>query len=152
MSVRSPGRNRLWIPLLALAPLVALVLADMVMVTLAMRSDPGLVADASRRVGLARLSPATELRLELEVAPAAEGAALTLRLRDAAGHALPAALAEARLERTTHAGADRPVPLALRQDGAWAGIVTLPDAGAWQVSAAARDAEGRSALAILRLR
>lgn len=153
MSAASPSRRprRRWIPLLALAPLIALVAADMVMVTLATRTDPGLVADAPRRLGMARLAPTAELRLDLALAPAAGGRALVLRLRDEAGAPVAAELAEARLERTTHAGADRPLPLSPRADGSWTGMVTLPDAGAWQVTAVARDAEGRSALAVLRL-
>lgn len=149
-SRRSSGGRR-WIPLLALAPLLALLAADAVMIVLAARSDPGLVADAPRRLGMARLAPTAELRLDLALSPAPGGQALHLRLRDAAGAPVAAVAAEARLERATHAGDDRPLPLLPREDGGWTAPVTLPDAGAWQVTARARDAEGRSALAVMRL-
>jgi nitrogen fixation protein FixH len=144
-------RSRRWIPLLALLPLLALVAADAVMAVLAARSDPGLVADAPRRVGLARLAPEASLRLDLALEPAPGGLAMTVRLRDLTGAAVPAAAAEGRLERATHAGADRPLRLEALPDGAWRAAVALPDAGAWQVTVAARDAGGRSALAVARL-
>ncbi|MCB4823442.1 FixH family protein [Roseicella aerolata] len=150
-SANRRGPRRRWIPLLALAPLLALLAADAVMVVLAARSDPGLVADAPRRLGMARLAPAAELRLDLALAPAPGGHALRLRLRDAAGAPVAAEAAEGRLERTTHAGADRPLRFTPDGAGGWTAELVLPDAGAWQVTAAARDAEGRSALAVLRL-
>ena len=144
--------GRRWIPLLALLPLIALVAADVVMAVLATRSDPGLVADAPRRIGMARLAPAAEMRLDATFAPEGGGDyALTLRLRDPAGATVPAVAAEGRLERATHAGADRPLVFSPAPGGAWKAAVALPDAGAWQVTAAARDAEGRSALAVVRL-
>ena len=49
-SVNKPRAGRRWIPLLALAPLIALVAADAVMAVLAARTDPGLVTDAPRRI------------------------------------------------------------------------------------------------------
>ena len=146
-SRRAPGRR--WIPLLALAPLLALVAADAVMMVLAARSDPGLVADAPRRVGLARLAPEAELRLDLALEVG--GRALRLRLQDASGAPVPAVAVEGRLERATHAGNDRPLHFATAPDGAWMAELVLPDAGVWQVTAAARDAAGRSALAVVRL-
>ena len=152
MSVASANRRaprRRWIPLLAVTPLLALVAADAVMVVLAARSDPGLVADAPRRVGLARLAPEAELRLDLALE--AGGRALRLRLQDASGAPVPAVAVEGRLERATHAGDDRPLHFAAMPDGAWMTELVLPDAGAWQVTAAARDADGRSALTVVRL-
>jgi nitrogen fixation protein FixH len=145
------GAGRRWIPLLALAPLLALLVADAVMLVLAARTDPGLVADAPRRVGLARLAPAAALRLDATLAPVPGGYALRVRLRDEAGEAVPAALAEARLERTTHAGDDRPLDLSAAPDGGWLAEFALPEGGAWQVTVRAHDAAGRSALAVLRL-
>ncbi|PHK93494.1 hypothetical protein CR162_18260 [Pseudoroseomonas rhizosphaerae] len=143
---------RRWIPLLALFPLLALMAADVVMAVLATRSDPGLVADAPRRLGMARLAPTAELRLDAVAEKRARGVYLmTLRLRDAAGAPVPAAMAEGRLERTTHAGADQPLPFEPVRGGGWRAEVVLPDAGAWQVTLAARDEEGRSALAVIRL-
>ena len=146
-SKRAPGRR--WIPLLALAPLLALLAADAVMVVLAARSDPGLVADAPRRVGLARLAPGDELRLDLALETG--NRVLRLRLQDASGAPVPAVAVEGRLERVTHAGNDRPLHFVITPDGAWLAELVLPDAGAWQVTAAARDAEGRSALTVVRL-
>ncbi|WP_207540586.1 FixH family protein [Sabulicella rubraurantiaca] len=141
-----------WIPLLALLPLLALMAADAVMAVLAARTDPGMVADAPRRVGMARLSPTAELRLDASVSQAGrDGYDLVLRLRDAAGAQVPASLAEARLERTTHAASDSSIQAIPRADGSWSARVTLPDAGNWQVTAVARDEEGRSALVVVRL-
>lgn len=144
-------RRQRWIPLLALLPLLALMAADAVMVAFATRSDPGLVADAPRRIGLAQMAPAAALRSELSVAPQSGGHALTLRLRDQAGAAVSDATVEGRLERTTHAGADQPLHFAPAGEGTWTAEVMLPDAGSWQVSITARDRQGRSALAIARL-
>jgi nitrogen fixation protein FixH len=156
------GRPRQrWIPLLALAPLLALMAADAVMATLAARSDPGLVADAPRRLGLARVAPEATLRLELDATPERRAPgdplpAYVVRVRPIDADGLPvgdAARVEGRLERTTHAAADRPVRFepAAAVPGLWIARVAPPDAGAWQVSIAARDAAGRSGLAVLRL-
>jgi nitrogen fixation protein FixH len=150
-SANRPRAGRRWIPVLALAPLIALVAADAVMAMLALRSDPGLVADAPRRIGLAHVAPAAELRLDLSLVPRPEGHLLGLRLRDAAGQAVAAERVEGRLERATHAGEDRPLRFVPGTDGAWTALVAPPDAGAWQVSALARDGAGRSALAVARL-
>ncbi|MCW8086578.1 FixH family protein [Sabulicella glaciei] len=141
-----------WIPLLALLPLLALMAADAVMAVLAARTDPGMVADAPRRLGMARLSPTAELRLDASVAQGrGDGYELVLRLRDATGAPVPASLVEARLERTTHAASDLPLQAVPRADGSWSAQVALPDAGNWQVTAVARDVEGRSALVVVRL-
>jgi nitrogen fixation protein FixH len=143
--------------LLALAPLLALMAADVVMATLAIRSDPGLVADAPRRVGLARVSPEATLRLSITAtAPTRrqEGQGsreLLIGLTDAEGMAVETAVLEGRLERTTHAGSDRTLDFEAVRPGTWRAVITLPDAGSWQASIAARDAQGRSGLAVLRL-
>jgi nitrogen fixation protein FixH len=154
MSAASADRakpRRRWIPLLALLPLLLLVLADAMMAMLAIRTDPGLVADAPRRVGLARMAPGGGLVLDLAVAPMAGGYRLELRLRDTAGMPVAEAEVGGRLERPTHAGADRPLRFLPAPDGAWRSEAVLPDQGAWQVSIGARDAAGRSGLLVARL-
>ena len=147
-----PGRDR-WIPLALVLPFVGIIGADAVMAWMAARSDPGLVADAPLRIGLAnRALPTDRLRLEFGLRPEGGGQAMTLRLRDAEGAPVPIAAAEGRLERATHAGEDRPVPFAPLPGGtAWRAVVAPPDAGAWQVSVTARDAEGGVAMAVVRL-
>lgn len=143
---------RRWIPLLALLPLLALMAADAVMAVLATRTDPGLVADAPRRLGMARLAPRADLRIDTSVErQGPNGYRMTLRLRDASGGLVPTVAAEGRLERTTHAGADQLLSFHEARGGAWQASLVLPDAGAWQVTLAARDEEGRSALAVIRL-
>jgi nitrogen fixation protein FixH len=144
--------ERRWIPLLAVSPLLALMAADAVMAVLATSTDPGLVADAPRRIGMARLAPAAELRVDALAERQNDGTYLmTLRLRDARGALVPAAAAEGRLERTTHAGADQSLSFSEAGGGTWQARLVLPDAGAWQVTLAARDEDGRSALAVIRL-
>lgn len=154
MSAASGGSaapRRRWIPLLALLPLILLVVADAMMAMLAIRTDPGLVADAPRRVGLARIAPGGGLDIGLTVTPAAAGYALLVRLRDGAGAPVTDATVTGRLERATHAGADHMLRFLPAPDGAWQAEAVLPDAGAWQVSIAARDGAGRSGLAVARL-
>ena len=121
------------------------------MAVLAARTDPGLVTDAPRRIGLARIAPTAELRLVLTLVPRPGGYLLGVRLRDAAGAPVAAAMVEGRLERATHAGEDVPLGFAPGEGGAWTVAVALADAGAWQVTVTARDAAGRSALAVARL-
>jgi nitrogen fixation protein FixH len=112
-----------------------------------------MVADAPRRLGLARLAPAAgPMKLDLALVPDEPGRhTVHLHLRDATGRTVPAVAAEGRLERTTHSGSDRPLRFSPGSGGVWTAPVVLPDAGAWQVTAAARDEEGHSALAVLRL-
>jgi nitrogen fixation protein FixH len=139
------------IPFLALLPLLSLMIADAVMAMLAMRTDPGLVADAPRRVGLARIAPEMALAAEVSVAARPGGYEISVWLRTPDGTAVSDAAVEGRLERTTHAGADRPLVFARARDGVWTARAVPPDRGAWQVTVAARDAAGRSALAVARL-
>jgi nitrogen fixation protein FixH len=151
-SESSPERRpRAWIPFLALLPLLLLMIADAVMATLATRTDPGLVADAPRRVGLARIAPEMALAAEISLAARSGGYEIAVWLRLPDGTLASDAAVEGRLERTTHAGADRPLVFARAGDGVWTATVVPPDQGAWQVTVAARDAAGRSALAIARL-
>ena len=148
---RGSGRDR-WIPLALVLPFAGIIGADAVMAWMAARSDPGLVADAPLRIGMANRAPTDRLRLEFGLRPEGGGQVVTLRLRDAAGAPVPIANAEGRLERATHAGEDRPVPFRPLPGGtAWQAVVTPPDAGAWQVSLTARDAEGGVAMAVVRL-
>jgi nitrogen fixation protein FixH len=143
--------RRPWIPILALLPLISLMLADAVMATLAARTDPGLVSDAPRRVGLARIAPEMALSAEVRLAERIGGHEISVRLRAPDGTPVSEARVEGRLERTTHAGADRPIAFAHAGDGIWTALAVLPDRGAWQVSVAVRDPAGRSALAVARL-
>lgn len=148
---RGSGRDR-WIPLALVLPFVGIIGADAVMAWMAARSDPGLVADAPLRIGMANRAPTERLRLEFGLRPEGGGQVLMLRLRDAEGAPVPIAIAEGRLERATHAGEDRPVPFTpLPGSDAWRAVVAPPDAGAWQVSVTARDAEGGVAMAVVRL-
>lgn len=150
-SVSDRRQNPRWVPLLAVLPLFALLIADVVMTSLAVGSDPGVVADAPRRIGLARLAPGTEMKLQVSVTRRDQGYRVSLELRDPQGNSIPATAAEGRLERPTHAGADQ--RLAFTQDprGVWISDVRTPDRGAWQITVAASDQNGRSAIAVARL-
>src|ERR687894_3019959 len=65
----APARRSRWIPWTIAGAFAAIVLADLVMVAIAVRSDPGLVAGSPARLGTGNvLPPATGLRLDVRTA------------------------------------------------------------------------------------
>ncbi|GAA0595931.1 hypothetical protein GCM10009416_37870 [Craurococcus roseus] len=152
-----PPRKSHWIPWTIAGAFAAIVAADAAMITLAVRSDPGLVAGAPARLGTGNvLPPATGLRLD--AAPA--GGAVEARLRDRDGRPVPAAAVTGAVQRATDAGADAPLAFSPARSGPGDGgappwCATLPElpAGAWDVALRAHDGAGNVlATATLRLR
>jgi nitrogen fixation protein FixH len=144
-------RASLWIPWTIAGAFGAFVAACLVVVWLAMQSDPGLVAGSPARLGTGQvLPPATGLRLD--VTHSGGGARgpiqLEVRLRDRDGRPVAAATVTGALQRATDARADAaiafaPVP-ASADGGAPPWRATLPDlpAGAWDVAVQAQDGAG----------
>ena len=152
-----PPRKSHWIPWTIAAAFAAIVAADAAMITLAVRSDPGLVAGAPARLGTGNvLPPATGLRLDA----AAAGGVVEARPRDRDGRLVPAAAVTGAVQRATDAGADAPLAFAPAQSpsedgGAPPWRAPLPElpAGAWDVALRAHDGAGNLlATATLRLR
>ena len=158
----APPRKSLWIPWTIAGAFAAIVAADVAMVALAVRSDPGLVAGAPARLGTGNvLPPATGLRLEAAAIGGGVGpAAVEARLRDRDGRPVTAAAVTGAVQRATDAGADAvlaftPVPSGAEGGAqAWrAPLPALPPSGAWDVALRAHDGAGNVlATATLRLR
>lgn len=156
-----PQRSSRWIPWAIAGVFAAIVLADLVMVALAVRTDPGLVAGAPARLGTGNvLPPATGLRLEVEQSGGGGGPIrVAARLRDRDGRPAQAAAVTGALQRATDARADAALAFAPAPGGAENGALlwraTLPPdlpAGAWDLAVQARDGAGNLlATATLRL-
>jgi nitrogen fixation protein FixH len=155
----APARRSRWIPWTIAGVFAAIVLADLVMVAIAVRSDPGLVAGSPARLGTGNvLPPATGLRLDVRTAGGAGGGAVVVeaRLLDRDGRPVPAAAVSGAVQRATDARADAALaftPAAGGDAPHWrAALPDLP-AGAWDVALQARDEAGQVlATATLRLR
>ena len=157
----TPQRSSRWIPWTIAGVFAAVVLADLGMVMLAVRSDPGLVAGAPARLGTGNvLPPATGLRLEVRQAGGGGSGPVRVeaRLRDRDGRPAQAGIVTGALQRATDARADAavafaPAPSADAEGGTpWR--ATLPDlpTGAWDLAVQAHDGDGRLlATATLRL-
>jgi nitrogen fixation protein FixH len=155
MSARAaePPRAARWIPWTIVSAFLLIVVANVVMVTLAVRSDPGLVAGAPARLGTGNvLPPATGL--QLDVRETGDGGPVEALLRDRAGRPMPAAAVTGVVQRATDARADAAVSFAQAQaDAPWRAALPELPAGAWDVALHAYDADGRIlATATLRLR
>lgn len=155
-----PRRSSRWIPWTIAGVFASIVAADMVMVVLAVRTDPGLVAGAPARLGTGNvLPPATGLRLEVEQSGGGGPIRVAARLRDREGRPAQAAAVTGALQRATDARADAALAFALvpggAEDGALLWRATLPPdlpAGAWDLAVQARDGAGNLlATATLRL-
>jgi nitrogen fixation protein FixH len=146
---RAP-RRALWIPWTIAGVFAAIVAADLFMVTLATRSDPGLVAGAQARLATGYvLPPATGLQLDMRQGRGEGGSMLVeARLRDRDGRPAHAASMTAVVQRATDARADAELALAPAAapdpDGAvpWRAAVPPLAGGAWDVAVQARDAGG----------
>lgn len=153
MSGAAPGRD-LWIPWTLLGVFMAFVGMAVVLSVVAVRSDPGLVAGSpAMRVAGAHImstDPAPALNLRVVRRRNAE-VEIEARLLRPDGTAGPAGAVQARLQRPTDAGADQTVAFTEASDGTWRATVRLPGPGAWDVAVQARDAEGGTASASLRL-
>ena len=153
MSGSAPGRN-LWIPWTLFGVFMAFVAMAVVLSVVAIRSDPGLVAGspamrvAGAHVMSTALAPALNLRVVRRQGADVEVEARMLRPDGKAGLA---GAVQARLQRPTDASADQAVTFTEAADGTWRAIVRLPGPGAWDVAVQARDTEGGTASASLRL-
>ncbi len=153
----APQRSSRWIPWTIAGVFAAVVLADLGLVLLAVRSDPGLVAGAPARLGTGNvLPPATGLRLEVTQARGAAGAIrVEARLRDRDGRPVPAAAVTGALQRATDARADAALafaPAPPDADAPWRATVPDLPAGAWDLAVRAHDGAGNLlATATLRL-
>jgi nitrogen fixation protein FixH len=151
-----------WIPWTIAGVFAAIVLADLAMVLLAVRSDPGLVAGSPARLGTGNvLPPATGLRLEVTQAAGGGGGGpirVEARLRDREGRPMQAATVTGALQRATDARADTAIafarpPAAADNDAPWRATVPELPAGAWDLAVQAQDGAGSLlATATLRLR
>lgn len=143
-----PPRKSLWIPWALAGGFLAVVLADAAMITLAVRSDPGLVAGAPARLGTGNvLPPATGLRLEVKQTGGAGPIRVEARLRDRDGRPVPAAAVTGALQRATDNRADMAVAFdggRTEADGGTSWRATLPDlpAGVWDIAVHARGETG----------
>ena len=157
-----PRKSR-WIPWTIAGVFAAIVAADLAMVALAVRSDPGFVAGAPVRLGTGNvLPPATGLRLEAAAVGSggAGPAVVEARLRDRDGRPVPAAAVTGTVQRATDARADTALAFTPARSGAedgaqaWrAPLPALPPSGAWDVALQAHDSAGNVlATATLRLR
>ncbi|WP_426954405.1 FixH family protein [Muricoccus radiodurans] len=152
---RGPVRSSRWIPWTIGAVFLAIVGADAVMVMLAVRSDPGLVAGAPGRVATGYVLPSGS-GLQVVVRQAAEGEAVRVEvaLRGPDGRGVPAESVEGALQRATHAGSDRSIAFVARpgpEGTVWIARVTPPAEGAWDLSLRAWAADGKDAVATVRL-
>lgn len=158
----SAPRESRWIPWTIAGVFAAVVAADVAMVALAVRSDPGLVAGAPARLGTGNvLPPATGLRLEAAATGGGAGPVVVeARLRDRDGRPVPAAAVTGAVQRATDASADAALAFTPARSGAedgaqaWrAPLPSLPPSGAWDVALQAHDGAGNVlATATLRLR
>lgn len=125
-----------------------------VLAVVAVRSDPGLVAGspAMRVAGAHVMSTALAPALNLRVVRRGDGGIeVEARLLRPDGTMGLAETVQARLQRPTDALSDQAVPFTRSADGTWRSLVRLPGPGAWDVAVQARDAEGGTASASLRL-
>jgi nitrogen fixation protein FixH len=115
---------------------------------IAVRGNPGVVADHAYEVGVAynkmlRTAAAQEAlgwKSALDVTPTADAKFETaFTLHDASGHAIDNAEAKVIFKRPTMSQFDQTVALKHQTDGRYTALVDLPAHGVWQVYAAARS-------------
>ena len=147
MTVAPPETDRdgprdLWIPWLIAAFFGIVVLANGVMVYLAMSSFTGLQTEGPYNRGLAynrvleaeRAERSLGWRVTVEFGPTGDRRGhIVVHARDAAGAPLDDAVVTARLVRPTQTGYDMQVTLAARNGGIYAADVELPLPGLWEI-------------------
>ncbi|MDH3229789.1 MAG: FixH family protein [Alphaproteobacteria bacterium] len=131
-----------WIPWLIVAFFGIVVLANGVMVYLAVSSFTGLQTEGPYLRGLAynrvleaeRAERALDWSVTVEFRPTGDRRGrIVARAQDAAGAPLVGAAVTARLVRPTQAGYDMQVTLAAESGGTYAADVELPLSGLWEI-------------------
>jgi len=130
-----------WIPWAFVAFFAIVVAVNGVMVAFALGSFTGLTNDNAYRRGLeynrlldeARAQHALGWHVAAGVEPVADGAALTVSVRDGHDIAISDALVTAILSRPTEAGLDVEAVLAPAGGGVYRAAVALPKKGLWDL-------------------
>jgi len=135
-------RRGAWIPWLFVGFFGLVLVANAIMIWLAVSTWTGLETEGAYQKGLAynrslegaRAQTALGWTAELEVREAEGGRTLVaLDLSDRFGNSIRKAEVRARFVRPTHAGHDVDTELVHEPDGTWRSEVALPLAGQWDV-------------------
>lgn len=137
-------RSSRWIPWLFVGFFGLVLIANVIMITLAVSTWNGLETEDAYQKGLAfndqlearRAQAALGWTVDLEVGAGGGGPAeLRLEARDRFGSFVRDADVRVRLVRPTHDGFDVDLPLAHEAGGSYAAVVDLPLPGVWDVEA-----------------
>jgi nitrogen fixation protein FixH len=141
-----------WIPACFVLFFVSFVAADILLVTIALRSSTGPAEarsyakglDFNRRIEEARAQQALGWTARIDLTkPDGLAREVVVELRDAAARPLDGAEVELVLRRPTHAGFDRELSLQRAAPGTYSAEVVFPLAGLWRIEARATRAGDR---------
>lgn len=151
MNLRRLVANDRWIPLTFCAGLLVVVIVNGAMVAIGLSTWPGVTAQDHYRKGLdynrhldvleeeRRLGWKATARLER----VGNNAEISVDVVDAQGAPLKTGTVTALLQRPTHEGMDRTMPLKVTGAGRWSALVEDLAAGQWDLDLDIRSGDGR---------